>query len=169
MRVKRYARYQWLRLIRIPATPEAIGRGMAIGVFAGMMPLFPGILAIFIAIPFRASKLAAAAGTLVSNPLSTVFLYMLSYRIGRSILPPALPPIIPEHLDLQTLFESGGPNALALVTGGFVMAVPSSAGAYFLTLRGVRLYRERRDRKRAEKARSSRANPPGLPPSDTAL
>ena len=152
-KLRRSARHQWLRLLRIPATPEHIAKGMAIGVFVGFIPLLPSqtLIAIGLAFLLRASKVAAAIGTLVTNPFTWVFLYLLFYRIGRAILPFNIPPLSPAQLDPAQFLDAGWRIGAAMVTGGLTLAVPSAAIAYAATLQGMRLYRERRARRLAKK------------------
>lgn len=153
-RILRYLRLQRLRLLRLDAPPEVIARGMAVGVFVGLIPLLPSqsLLAIGVAFLLRASKIAAVIGTLITNPLTWVFLYILFYHIGKAILPLEIPPLDINRLDFESLVNSGWRMAVAMLTGGVVLAVPSSILAYILTLRGVRFYRIKRDLRRATSA-----------------
>ena len=52
------------------------------------MPILPFqiALAVLLALIFRGSKIAAALGTWISNPLNWYFLYLYSYKIGAAIL-----------------------------------------------------------------------------------
>ena len=152
-KLRRFARYQWLQLLRIPATPENIAKGMAIGVFIGLIPLLPSqtLIAIGLAFLFKASKVAAAIGTLISNPFNWIFLYLLFYQIGRKILPFDIPPLSAAHMEPTALLAAGWRMAAAMLTGGFVLAVPSAVIAYMATLKGMRLYRERRAKRLAGK------------------
>jgi uncharacterized protein (DUF2062 family) len=61
---------------------------MAFGIFSGMMPTIPfhTALAVALALFFKGSKITAALGTWISNPLSWYFLYYLNYQIGALIL-----------------------------------------------------------------------------------
>lgn len=85
---KRRFRYFYLRFVRLRGTPEQIARGFAFGVFWGMFPL-PGVqmlIAIFTAALFHSNKLAAAAGTWLSNPLTTLPLTAINFHVGQSLL-----------------------------------------------------------------------------------
>ncbi|MEB3338356.1 MAG: DUF2062 domain-containing protein [Leptolyngbyaceae bacterium] len=88
MNLKRGLRYIYLRFIRLKGTPAEISLGLAIGVFWGMFPL-PGLqmaIAILTAALLQGSKLAAAAGTWLSNPLTTLPLTALNFHIGQLVL-----------------------------------------------------------------------------------
>ena len=155
-RLRRYTRHQWLRLLRVKAAPENIARGMAVGVFVGFIPLLPSqsLVAIGVAFLVRGRKIAAVIGTLVTNPLTWIFLYILFYHIGRAILPFDIPPLNPARLDPATLLAAGWRMAAALVCGGLVLAVPSSVLAYIITLRGIRYYRKRREERSPQRSRA---------------
>ncbi len=86
--LQRKCRYFYLRLLRLRGTPREIARGLAVGVFWGMFPL-PGlqtIVAVLTAAVVRGSKLAAAAGTWLSNPLTTLPFTVLNFKTGQWIL-----------------------------------------------------------------------------------
>ena len=53
-----------------------------------MMPIMPFqiALAVALAIIFKGSKITAALGTWISNPLSWYLVYYYSYRIGASLM-----------------------------------------------------------------------------------
>lgn len=64
--------------------PHYVAMGMAIGIFIGVTPSMPfhTILAITLALAFRASKPAAILGIWISNPLTAPFLYVAAYKTG---------------------------------------------------------------------------------------
>jgi uncharacterized protein len=65
----------------------SIARGVAIGVFFGLLlPLAQFLFAVGFAILLRGHVAAAAAATLVSNPLTFAPLYWLAHRIGSTLL-----------------------------------------------------------------------------------
>lgn len=61
--------------------------GLAIGIFCGFQPI-PAhtMLAVLLAIVFRANLPMAVVSTLISNPITMVPLYYLGYKIGCAIL-----------------------------------------------------------------------------------
>ncbi|MEN9225203.1 MAG: DUF2062 domain-containing protein [Thermostichus sp. DRC_bins_24] len=85
---KRWLRYLYLRLLRLQSTPKQIARGLAVGVFAGCFPIFgfQTLAALVLAVPLRGNKLAAAAGTWVSNPFTYVPIYAFNYQVGEWLL-----------------------------------------------------------------------------------
>ena len=79
----------WIRnLVRVNDTPEALARGLAVGVFFGAS-FFWGLqiaLAVLVAHLVRGNKVVAAAMTAVSNPLTNLPLYGLSYLVGHLLI-----------------------------------------------------------------------------------
>ncbi len=59
------------RFVRIRGDPRQIAMGLTLGVFLGASPLFGFqlLLAVLIAALLRWNKIAAAMGTLISNPI----------------------------------------------------------------------------------------------------
>jgi len=88
MRFNRQFRYIYLRLIRLRGQPHELALGMALGIFIGMTPTIPfhTIVAIALALSFKASKITAALGTWICNPLTIYFIYNYCYKIGSLIL-----------------------------------------------------------------------------------
>lgn len=81
-------RYPYLRFIRLRGSTEAIARGLAVGVFAGMFPIFGFQMAIAVVLAafVRGNKIVAAAATWVSNPLSYLPLFAFNFQVGRWLL-----------------------------------------------------------------------------------
>jgi len=121
---------------------------MALGVFSGMMPILPfqTVLAVALALLLRGSKITAALGTWVSNPLNWYFLYYYSYILGAQILG------LPEKNDvfssimiairsgegsmvvLRETLGAGGMFASAFLLGGLVMGFVAALPSYLLFL-----------------------------------
>ena len=78
----------WRQLRELRGKPHEIALGMAIGVFVAITPTIPfhTVLAVSLAALVRGSKLAAALGVWVSNPLTIPIFYYGSYRLGRFVL-----------------------------------------------------------------------------------
>ena len=64
-------------------TRRSVRLGVAIGLFSAfILPLGQVPLAILISLPFRANLLVASTVTLVTNPITFPFLYLVAYRLG---------------------------------------------------------------------------------------
>ena len=126
------------QLRELRGKPHEIALGMAIGVFIGITPTIPlhTILAVSLALLVGGSKLAAALGVWVSNPLSIPFFYYGSYRIGQLVL--GLPGIsLPDDRSLLAMASLGGKIVGAMLLGGVILGIVPAIVAYVLTLKLV--------------------------------
>lgn len=161
-KIKRFIRYWYLRLVRIKASPGNIARGLAAGVFVGLLPVLPfqTIIAIGLAFIVRGSKIAAALGTWISNPLNWVPLYMLFYYVGKAVVPFDVPPFDPSQLEMAQMIEMGWKFFAVMMAGGLVIAIVPTILSYFLALKGVSVYRSRRQARLGCGKESAVANTP---------
>lgn len=76
-------------LLRLRGTPRQVSAGMAVGVFVAFSPLMGlhMVLAAVLATFLRVNRPAALAGAWVTNPLTAIPLYTLTYRVGHLFLP----------------------------------------------------------------------------------
>jgi hypothetical protein len=150
MRAKcsRFLRRYYLQWTRLEGDPGNLALGIALGVFAGVMPVIPfqTILALTLALVFRASKVAAALGTWVSNPLTWTFLYYSSYKLGAWFL--GLSGTDAIFVAIMTSIRAGeewmvivGKMAAArktilvtFLTGGFLLGLISAVPSYLFSL-----------------------------------
>jgi hypothetical protein len=145
-RFKRSARYWFLRIVRLRATPHNIALGVALGIFIGCMPIIPfqSVVVIALAFIFRANKLAAWAATFISNPLDMIPFYYLLFLVGNTLLPFQGIQFDPSNLSMEGLLNTGVDAFLVMVAGGLVLGIPGAVGAYFVSLWIVKRYRARR-------------------------
>lgn len=144
---RRYLKYLYWRFIRMRGTPEYIARGLALGVFAGLFPIFglQTIVGVALAALLRGHKIAAAAGTWVSNPLTYVPIYAINFQVGRWLLN-SQEEFVPESLvSLQEILQYKTQFVAALFLGCLVMGIICGIFSYFLGLKLIRLWR--RDRR----------------------
>lgn len=148
-RWKRGIRLLYLRLLRLKGQPGEVAGGMAIGVFIGMTPTVPlhTVLAVLIAFLLRKSKLAAALGVWICNPLLLPFVYFLDYEVGRIITGTTPPSFTVSDFSIHNLIELGWDISYPLFVGGLVMGLVLAIPSYFVTKRIIMLYRERRRRR----------------------
>jgi uncharacterized protein (DUF2062 family) len=122
------------QLKELRGKPHEISLGIAIGVFIAITPTIPfhTVLAVSLAALLRGSKLAAALGVWVSNPLTIPFFYYGSYRLGRFVLGyPQLP--LPADYSLISLMKLGKHVTVAMLHGGVLLGILPGLLAYFLT------------------------------------
>ena len=161
MKFHRQIRYYFLRFIRLRGEPHELGLGMAFGIFCGMMPIMPFqiVLAIALAMFFKGSKITAALGTWVSNPLNWYFLYYYNYKLGVFIM--GLPEQNAIFSSIMTairtgedsmvivgkIIGAGGVGLAAFLLGGLIMGIVASIPSYFFFLhffRYIRAWRKAR-------------------------
>lgn len=163
MKFERQIRYYYLKLISLRDEPHELALGMALGVFTGMMPIIPfqTALAITLALFFKASKITAALGTWVSNPLNWYFLYIYSYKFGTFLL--GLPERKAIFSSIMTAMKSGeapmvlvakivgagGTIVAAFLVGGFVMGIILAPPSYLVSFQFFKYLKAwRRSRKK---------------------
>jgi len=143
---RRRLRLIYLRMIRLRGNPHELALGAAFGIGVGMMPIVPFhmIVALAIAFFFRASKIAAMAGTWICNPFTIYPIYKYGYKIGVIILDfdrhaRFLMPVTEaigrgNYLQATQIILSEGGIALAtFLFGGFVLGLIFSVLSYFLS------------------------------------
>ena len=148
--LRRRLRYIYLKLLRLRGRPNAIAKGLAVGVFAGCFPLFglQSLIGIFLATVVRGSKVAAVAATWISNPLTYVPIYIFNYKIGKLLLRTGDTNLALD-IDSFTAFKELGPTfAITLLTGCFVVGLILACVTYFYSLAFLERFKTRRRRKR---------------------
>jgi hypothetical protein len=153
VKLKRWARLSYLKLIRVDDPPERIARGAAIGVLCGILPTFGagGFIAIAVAFVFRANKAAAVLGSLIMNPITTPFFWTLSVVLGSVILGEDSSSILATIRE-ESLLDGITLAYLAFLTGNAIIAIVCTSGAYYLTKNAIIKHREHKAKKRPEKA-----------------
>jgi uncharacterized protein (DUF2062 family) len=86
--ILRALKYYYLRVKRLKGDPEYLARGVGFGVFIGNLPLMPqSIFLLSLTVMLRISTVAAfISSTVVNNPLTVMFQYYLSWKVGNAIL-----------------------------------------------------------------------------------
>lgn len=140
---------------------ESVAGGVAIGLFAGLVPgPFQMLTAALLAVPLHRNLPVALVTTLYTNPLTVVPLYLLAYEYGRLLgagggAPPAGPP----ELDWTQITASlhalagwslslGKPLAVGLVALAFTLAAVGYFGVHLAWRAYVVLAWRARRRKR---------------------
>lgn len=154
--MKRSLRLMYLRLKRLQGRPDKIARGIAVGAFTGVMPLFgvQTIFAIALSTLVRGNTIAAAAATWVSNPLTFVPLYMLNFRMGQHILGTQdLFMVLDSAPSLGEFLRMGMDCIVTLTVGCLALGLPLAGVSYLLSLTLIRFWqrRQRHQRRRPGK------------------
>jgi uncharacterized protein (DUF2062 family) len=170
---KRKLRRAHVGLLRGSGAPAEIAGGMALGLFIAMLPIMGLQLPLALVIAealrrlthFQLSRVAAAAGVWLNNPVTAAPVYGLCYFIGRPIAHRLLPASSQQAgaqaatgFDLGALFSS--PDALeamlGLIIGGVLLGVPTAWLGYRITYGMVSRHQARRDERRSRRARGLR-------------
>ncbi|MGF1480925.1 MAG: DUF2062 domain-containing protein [Cyanophyceae cyanobacterium] len=148
-------RYWYIRLRRLRGKPQVIARGIAAGVFAGFFPFFgfQTIIGVLLAVLLRGNKIAAAAGTWISNPLTYVPIYYFNFRIGKLLLGGS--DLLVEDLDIQSqswsaIVESGTMVVATLLVGCLAVGLVGSICSYFVSLWAIARWRNSRQLKKRQ-------------------
>ncbi len=160
----RSTRYVLKRLLRVNATPYAIGMGVACGIFASFTPLLGLHFAIAFLLVYllRANYLAAALGTFVGNPLTFPFFWALTYRVGQVILgrpvhheagPTLDGPTVYTLDGIAGFFERTWPVVKPMLVGSVPLGITAAMAGYFLTYWAVVGYQTARHAKKPHLAR----------------
>lgn len=150
-RLRRWGRLVYLRLVRQNGEPEKVAKALGLGVFLGIFPTFGvgTLLAMLIAGWVNWNRASAALGTFIMNPLLNPFFLSLSVLTGNLLVPTEF------RIALGTFREAG-------LWSGFLHAVPTyllgnmivstafAVMAYWVSLRVVRKYREKRPGRNGE-------------------
>ena len=139
------------KIVKERKSAEFIARGWSLGVFVGSV--IPFGIQIYIALPLsfllKGSKIGALTGTLISNPLTILFLYpaqcwMGSRLLGKAIswdtISEALKGVL-AHQDWSSLSQLSGHLVTSFFAGGLLLAAFFTPLAYFFVLHLVRNYR----------------------------
>ena len=159
MKARRLIRYYYLRFIRLRGDPHELALGMAFGIFTGMMPIMPFQMAVSVALAliFKGSKITAALGTWISNPLNWYFLYYFSYKLGAwilgmegySVIFATIMDMVRSEVEsmviVEKILQSGGFMAAAFLLGGLIMGAVVALPSYFIFLTIFKRIRRWRD------------------------
>ena len=126
-------RYYLEKLMEMRDRPDETAKGLALGVFIGFLPIngFQVLVAVSIAAIARVSKVAAAIGTHVTNPWTTIPILILDYYVGCLLLNRHA--CIP-HLDfssLSSILQSGKEILVPMFVGGVFLGAIFSVLSYF--------------------------------------
>lgn len=156
-------------LISLRGSPEAIGRGVAIGFFVAFTPTvgFQLIAAVFLSTLLNANRLAAVLPVWITNPATIPFVFTFTYWVGRFFWPG--PPVSEvtrilyrtvrklgtldfwEIYDQFVIFAAFSRNIfIPLIIGGALVGSTAGILAYFSSVTFLRRYRRGRLERKAQ-------------------
>ncbi|GFM35586.1 DUF2062 domain-containing protein [Desulfovibrio psychrotolerans] len=168
---KRIFRFNYLKLLRLKATTHSIAIGLAVGVLVGFMPIIPfqTVVAVALAFLVRGSKIPAAIGTWVSNPVNVIPFYSLMYYVGKAVLPFDVPRLDFRNLELEAMIQQGWGLVLTMFAGGMLMGIPAAFLTYVLSFKAVHGYRQKRMIRLIKKYQLKQGNREGAEAAGTLL
>lgn len=125
------------KLKSIKADPMKIAYGFAFGVFMSATPLigFKWVVALPIVILAKWNKMACLVGILQVNYLTGPLFYALAYFVGKSVCGFDSSFAMPDKMNLvafKDIFFGNTDVFIALLTGGLILSIPMTLGAYYL-------------------------------------
>ena len=140
----RVGRYLIHRLARVEGCPEYIACGMAFGVAVSFTP-FIGLhflLAAALAWIFGGSVIASAFGTIIGNPWTFPFIWLIIYRIGATFL--GSPDLALEEMDWNFLKANFSDVLWPMMVGAIPLCTGSWCVTYFVVRHLIAAYQRRR-------------------------
>lgn len=111
---------------------RSVATGVAIGLFIGLLiPVAQILLAAAIAVVLRANVPVAAAGTLITNPLTVPPIYFAAYQLGAWATGASTPGGV-SFADPASLWENLGAIGMPLFAGLGIAATFVAAASYLL-------------------------------------
>lgn len=147
------------RFVKIRGRPREIALGFALGIFIGMTPTM-GIqmpIAVFFAALLKWSKISAGFGVWITNPLTSPFIYGITYIVGAKLLGLKVKMTLPEDFSwsiVKELLENAPVIFGAMTIGGILIGFPLAVLNYYLSFAAVNRYQQRiKDKLATQKAR----------------
>lgn len=141
------------KIVKERKSAEFIARGWALGAFVGSV--IPFGFQVYIALPLsfllKCSKIGALTGTLITNPLTIIFIYpaqcwagsrILGKDISYDAISKAMKGVL-EQQNWQALMEMSGDLIMSFFVGGFLLAAVATPIVYFSVKAMVTSYRRR--------------------------
>jgi len=119
-------------LVRFNDAPHRLALAFGLGVFLGIIPGTGAMAAAAVAALFRLSLPVMVAGALLTNPITTPFVYLASFLLGHWLLGD------------QLMTNRIGSILLETLAGNLILAVSLALIGYLLVLGTVLFIRNRR-------------------------
>ena len=144
--------YLYIKLARQAGEPDYIARGVAIGLFVGLLIPF-GVqipVAIGLAFIFKAAKIPAFACTWVTNHFTVFIIYPVQCWIGSYLIGSPLSfenvekqlKVVIDERTWASLKALGGQLVASFFAGGFLFGIVLAIPGYFIALYLVKKYRK---------------------------
>ena len=84
--LKNFLKLLYDKLVLINDTPQKIALGFGLGVFLGILPLTGPVAALVLSVLLRVNRVAALAGSLLTNTWLSVVSFFLAIKIGAAVI-----------------------------------------------------------------------------------
>ena len=145
-RLRRVTKLYYLKTIRLDDPPEKIARGVAIGVFIGIMPTvgLAMLLSFLLAVLFKANKAAAILGTFVMNPITTPLFWSMSLAVGGLVFWRDTASIFSIGSNFESMRATISHELIVFVTGNIVVATFFGVITYFAANKAITRHKEKK-------------------------
>jgi uncharacterized protein (DUF2062 family) len=136
-------------LFVLQTTPHQLALGMAIGIFVGFLPIMGAQTAVSvpIAMLFRASKITAAIGVWISNPVTFIPFYYFNFEAGKWILGMHnIKFTLNSHITFWQLLHLGKEILYPLWVGCIVLGALAAPLTYVITYFVIVLYKNKHEK-----------------------
>ena len=155
-------RQGYVRLLRSPGAPREVAGGMALGLFIALLPIMGAQMPIAVVCAeiirrlsgVKLSRVAAAAGVWLTNPITAAPIYGVAYLVGVPFTRWIMPMRHQDAAAAVAEMASDRPAAIeivvSLVIGGVILGIPAAIAGYWVTHGLVTRYQLRRAHRRAQ-------------------
>ena len=144
---KKIINFVFAKLFYINDSAERIALGVGLGVFCGLIPGTGPAAALFLALIFRANRVAALLGSILTNTWLSLVTFILAIKLGSVILKAHWQEV---YQKAQSLTHDFGWSKffklsflqvlLPVITGYIIIGLFLGLVSYFLTLLIIRRY-----------------------------
>ncbi len=163
-KIRKFAKFFYFKIMRTSGSPEYIARGVAAGIFISFfMPnMFQTIPALLLAFLVRGAKIPAMLATWLSNWGTAVVIYPIQCYVGSLLIfsPMSYREVAEnvkqafhgmKEMDFEQFRQLGQELTVAFLAGGLLFGIAAAIPCYFLTLKLVREFQERRKARKKNK------------------
>jgi uncharacterized protein len=125
----RKAKISFLKIYYARGSAHEVALGAAIGAFWGVFPTFglSTILSLLLYKIFRFNIVAAISGAFISNPLTSPFLLMISYKVGSYFIKTDI------QFDYDNWYKTLPQIGYVLIIGSTIVSLVAGLFVYYIT------------------------------------
>jgi hypothetical protein len=148
-RLKTITRRNYVRFIKLKGAPREIALGFALGLMIGMTPFLGAhiVFCLMLASLLGWSKIGAMVGVNITNVFTAPLIYPINYWVGYKLagLSDGIKwPELSGYADVLRLMKQSPLILADLFIGGLILGLPMAVASYFVVLKVIRFYRQRK-------------------------